>query len=324
MTMSYEFVPFGEEHLDEAVRLLAGEYAREQLASPHLPAWGGRGHGRGELLLREHLQAAVGGLGVAATKGGALCGFMTESMRFEWKGQKVAGCGELSHATGEADRALLHRLLYRELARQWVDDGRHLHVVGHLAHDAALKECLYQLGFGAIISEELRGLRPVGSGADVAVEIVSDPDPVDLVELQREHGRYYRESPIFLVKDDSEAPVLPALQQHLENGDRLVAWMAAGEVVGLFIVGESAAEGEGELLRGTNSAQVKSGFVRPEARGRGVGAALLGRCVAWVRERGSDRLMVEHETANIPGSAFWGRFFEPYLYFSMRYVDNGL
>lgn len=51
-------------------------------------------------------------------------------------------------------------------------------------------------------------------------------------------------------------------------------------VVGLFIVGESSSDGEGMLLQGTNSAQVKS--------------------------------------------AFWGRYFAPYLYFSMRYVDDAL
>ena len=46
-----------------------------------------------------------------------------------------------------------------------------------------------------------------------------------------------------------------------------------------------------------------------------------------VRERrscGFDRLFVGHETANIPGSAFWERFFGPYLFFSMRYVGSGL
>lgn len=197
-------------------------------------------------------------------------------------------------------------------------------MIGHLAHDAVLKECLFQLGFGAILAEELRGLEPVGSSPGLRVEIVEDPDPHDLVELQTEHSRYYRQSPVFLIKDESEASILSELHEKLANGDRLLAGVANGEVVALFIAGKSAAEGEGALLRGANSAQVKSGYVRPQARGRGVGAALLERCIAWARQGEFDRLFVEHETANIPGSAFWGRFFEPYVFFSIRYVDSGL
>ncbi|MFC1526055.1 GNAT family N-acetyltransferase [Candidatus Latescibacterota bacterium] len=326
--MSYDFAPFAEEHVEEAVRLLAGAYGREWLASPHLPEWGRQGNGRGEEFAREHLRAAVGGPGVIAFRDGALCGFMTESMRFEWKGQKVAGCGELYHAIGATDRPTLHRLLYRELARQWVVDGRHLHVVGHLAHDAALREGLFQLGFGAILSEELRGVDPPGSEieseTEVAVEIVDDPDLHDLVELQTEHRRYYRQSPIFLIKDESPDSVLAELRRSADRGDRMFAGIAGGRVVGLFVVGASAAEGEGELLRETNTAQVRSAFVRPESRGQGLGAALLERSVAWGREQGFDRLFVEHETANIPGSAFWGRYFEPFVFYSMRYVDTGL
>ncbi len=78
---------------------------------------------------------------------------------------------------------------------------------------------------------------------------------------------------------------------------------------------------EGRLLRGTNSAQVLSAYASPRSRGRGVGQALLAACVGWARAQGFERLMVEHETANLLGSAFWGRHFSPYLTFSMRCVE---
>jgi GNAT superfamily N-acetyltransferase len=62
-------------------------------------------------------------------------------------------------------------------------------------------------------------------------------------------------------------------------------------------------------------------YVRAEARGRGIGTALLAACVEWPRQGRYARLFVEHETANISGAGFWSRHFSPYLYVSMRYVD---
>jgi hypothetical protein len=49
--------------------------------------------------------------------------------------------------------------------------------------------------------------------------------------------------------------------------------------------------------------------------------ALLNACIGWARAQNFERLMVEHETANLLGSAFWGRHFSPYLTFSMRCVE---
>jgi GNAT superfamily N-acetyltransferase len=87
------------------------------------------------------------------------------------------------------------------------------------------------------------------------------------------------------------------------------------------MVGRCRGEDEGRLLRGTNSAQILSAYAAPRVRGRGVGQALLDACVGWARAQGFERLMVEHETANLLGSAFWGCHFRPCLTISMRYVE---
>lgn len=320
--MKYTFTPFAPAHIDDAARLLADAYAAERVASPHLPASERLAGGMGRAVFTDTLAAVADRTGVAAFANGRLCGFMVETMRFTWKGQQAAGCHELAHAVHGEDRARLYSLLYQELAARWVDDGRHLHLVGHLAHDAVLKESLYRLGFGAILAEEVRGLTPVAAAADVT--IVEDPDPAALVALQQEHVGYYRTSPMFLRKDDTDAEILAELQDHVAAGAKLLACAGDDGFCALFIVGESAPDAEGRLLRRTNSAQVKSAYVRPEQRGQGLGAALLQRASAWASAQGFDRLFVEHETANIAGSAFWSKHFEPFVLFSMRYVDNTL
>lgn len=47
--------------------------------------------------------------------------------------------------------------------------------------------------------------------------------------------------------------------------------------------------------------------VAPEARGRGVGAALFRAAEAWARARGCRRLLVETQNVNVPACRFYAR-----------------
>ncbi|NJN84868.1 MAG: GNAT family N-acetyltransferase [Caldilineaceae bacterium] len=320
--MSYTIKPFHTDYIDDATALLATNYARAQCAEPNLPALELLGNGQGAATFRLNLEKDAHRPGFAAFQNGQLCAFMLETMRFSWKGQQVVASEEMSHAARVEDRAMLYRLLYRELAHRWVSEGRHLHIVNYLAHETSLTECLYLLGFGAILAQEIRDVS--SSGPTDEFEIVENPSPAALLELQREHSGYYATSPIFLRRNDSDAEIVSELEEHLADGDRIFSCISNGQQIALFIVGESAADGEGLLLRRTNSAQLKSAYIRPTERRRGLGAALLERSISWTRQQGYDRLFVEHETANLSGSAFWGKYFKPFVYVTMRYVDNSL
>jgi GNAT superfamily N-acetyltransferase len=114
------------------------------------------------------------------------------------------------------------------------------------------------------------------------------------------------------------------LAVHAQQGDVFFVYDERDEPCGYIIVGESTIGGEGFLLEQTNTAQVKSAYVRPESRGQGVGSALLQRALEWSHQQGYERVFVEHETANFYGGRFWSRRFEPYLCYSMRYIDATL
>lgn len=290
--MRFDVEPLRERHMGAALHLLRASYERERLQCSLLPAWSQRRGGGADDVERQRLS------------------------------QAAAMCDELSYATNPALSDVIFSSLYREMAHRWVEEGRRLHTIGHLHHDEQLRRNLFHLGFGAILQERLRDLACVVDAP--AVAIIEDPELTDLVDVQTEHARYYRTSPIFLRKDDRPDTQLSELREATEAGDRLFAIEEQGMMQGLFIVGPSAQQGEGLLLRQTNSAQVKSAYLRPCVRGRGLGRALLRRCVEWAREHGYERLLVEHETANIAGSAFWTQHFNPYLTYSMRYVDDTL
>jgi GNAT superfamily N-acetyltransferase len=193
-------------------------------------------------------------------------------------------------------------------------------MIGHFAHDSVLRETLYQLGYGAILAERLRDC----SALDPLHDIVNqeEKDLRKLLNIQIEHNDYYAKAPIFILKPTSASEVLEELEDHARQGDVFFAYYEKEEPGAYMIVGNSTIGGEGFLLQNTNTAQIKSAYARPDIRGKGIGKALLQRAIEWSQAQGYERLFVEHETANFSGSIFWQKHFNPYIYFSMRYIDN--
>ena len=59
-------------------------------------------------------------------------------------------------------------------------------------------------------------------------------------------------------------------------------------------------------------------------RGTGIGTALLRHGFEWARSSGYTHCSVDFESANLPGSRFWLRHFEPVCHSLMRRVDPRL
>lgn len=316
--MPYHLVPFTQEHLDPAVDLFRESYRQEHEHSPVLPtramddpAW-----------IRDALSARLKHPGVAVMRGHDLAAYMVTGAQFAWKGQRTALVPEYAHSATATDKETLYQLMYMHLAQVWVEDHTHLHIIGYFAHDRILQETLYQLGFGAILAERLRDLSDINAPADI--NIVEEPDVHKLADLEIDHNRYYFRSPIFLTKDSDRSALLAGLDEHVKSGDVFFTYCEAGVPRAYFTVGgaDSTIQGEGFLLQGTNTAQIKSAYATPAMRSKGVGTALLNRAIQWAQAQGYARLFVEHETANFFGGHFWRKYFDPYLYYSMRYVDN--
>jgi GNAT superfamily N-acetyltransferase len=316
--MPYALVPFSQDYLEPAVALFIDTYKGEQAHSPLLPsrvidepAW-----------IRGVLQSKLANPGVAVVEQNRLLGYMLTGDQFQWKGQQAAIILEYCHGAVVAQRRALYQRMYMALAQEWVNQHIHLHLIRHFAHDTILQETLYQLGFGAILAERLRDVSPVTERHDLAIRV--EQDVIKLIALQTEHNRYYPQAPIFILKPTDTQDVLVELEAHTQQGDVFLVYDEQAEPCAYMIVGESTNGGEGSLLAQTNTAQIKSAYARPEVRGKGVGAALLQRVIEWSQQQSYERLFVEHETANIYGGNFWGTYFSPYLYASMRYVDTTL
>jgi GNAT superfamily N-acetyltransferase len=300
-------------------------YERACRANPHLPALTPEGEAR----LWERVQRAFARGGVAAWRGGSMAGYMIAGPSFDFRGLVAALVPEFGHAVVPGEETELYGSLYSAVAERWVREGVPLHLIGHFAADAVTTEALYELGFGAVVAERLRGLDHVvpaaGGDARGGIDHVDPGARWDaFAPLAAEHAASYRRSPVFLVKDEALATAAADLEAHRRSGDQLFAYRPGGEVQAYLLVGRCEGTSEGRLLAGTRTAQIKSAYAVPSVRRQGIGRALLQRAVAWARVTGFERVFVEHETANLEGGAFWRRHFTPLLVFSMRYVDRTL
>ena len=316
--MRYNVVPFTQDYLGEAAALFVENYTREREMNPLLPS---------RVIDETHwiidvLKPLSDNPGIAIVSNGRLVAYMLTGFSFPFKGQSAVQVPVFCHASIMDNKPELYRQMYMRMAEEWVNGGKHLHIIGHLANDSVLKETLFQLGFGAILVERVRNFSPVVENHEI--EIVEENDFNQLVDIQIEHMRYYPASPIFIQKDTDRLTAINDLKSYADNGDIFLVYLENDRPGGYFIVGTSKLNGEGFLLQNTKTAQIKSAYLRPQLRGKGIGKALLQSTIDWARKNGYERLFVEHETANYYGGNFWSKYFEPYLYFSMRYVDNTL
>jgi GNAT superfamily N-acetyltransferase len=318
MRKKYQVVPFTAKYLEAAVELFVDDYRREQKESPFLPSK--------TIDNAEHIHDAIKPLlmnpGVAVLDESQVVAFMISGHRFPSRGQEAMLVPEYCHASILADRRELYQIMYMRLAHDWVRNHIRLHIIGHFAHDTILRESLYQLGFGAIIAETLRDLSRIKGSQTTG--IVQETDIERILDINVEDNRYYRDSPIFLVKKANVDKCCAALESSMRQGDACFVFCENDQAQAYLAVGESAAGAleEGFLLRDTRTAEIKNAFVKPHLRGKGIGKSLLQRAVDWSVEHGYERLFVEFETANYFGGNFWRRYFDPYLYFSMRCIDS--
>ena len=316
MQDQYTFVPMTKEYLEPATDLFIGNYKHEQEKSPLLPArvitepeW-----------IYHGLEAHLANPGVAVIEHNQLCAYMITGSQFPWKGQQAVFVPEYCHSAVEEQKRELYQRMYMHLSQQWVNHRIHLQMIGHFAHDAILQETLYQLGFGAILAERLRDCSALNQPHEVIIQ--EEKDASKLLQIQIEHNDYYAKAPIFILKPTSPHEVLDELEAHAREGDVFFVYYEQEKPCAYMIVGNSTIDGEGFLLQNTNTAQIKSAYARPDIRRKGIGKALLQRVIEWSQAHSYERIFVEHETANFSGSIFWQKHFNPYIYFSMRYIDN--
>lgn len=288
-----EIVPFADEHVEAAARLLAERHDRHRAAEPLLP----------EIKdFRPHVEAARGD-GVAALRGGELVGYLLAERSDDPTFGVHVWLDRASHA---ARNPKLIRDLYAAAADPWVADGhlRHYVVVPALDEIAAV---WFALGFG---QQQAHGIRASGP---------SPPAAPDGLTIRRGGAELLDQmTPLagLIWVHQSLSPVFAGVPLPSSAELRRDWEEALGDPDVAYFLAERGGRGVGHAL--TYPAQAGLGTppgaldlavvaTMPEERRRGVGIALVQHVLGWASAEGYGTVVADWRVTNLLSSRFFPR-----------------
>jgi GNAT superfamily N-acetyltransferase len=287
-----EILPFADEHLDAAARLLAERHARHRAAEPLLPA---------DVDFRAQIEEERDELpGVVAVGGSELVGYLVGRRKHDSIGPHV-----WSHIAGHAvHEAELVRDLYAAAAGAWVDAGLTRHFV-FAPNLPELVDPWFRLSFGASAALAARETAP--EPAVDAVVVVRDSTPEDALaaaRLDRSMTESMLPSPSFSRHDpDEESAIVEEWSDTWERPETYHHFVAErdGGVVGHLLLYRRPAD----LRVPADSIDLAQASTRPSERGTGVGVALTNHALRWAYEHGYPTMVTDWRMTNLLASRFW-------------------
>jgi len=328
--MRATITPFEECHLEGAARLLAARQARDRVQEPALPhafesPEAVRPHV--ERLFRQHTTS-----GVVALRDGEPVGFLLAAavlpspthLLAQFFPPRSISVPYHGHALAADEDASLYRELYAALAGDCVRRGYFDHFVGVLDCDHAAQEAWDSLGFGRDSTAAVREVdQPVRAAGSVEVHQLG-PEGIDVIlALAEALGRYHAGSPIFMpdLRETETGLRDMALALLADPGNPCFVAYRDGRPLGMNTF---MPPGFLSPLQAPKSCvYLFQGVVHEEARGKGVGRALLAHSLAWARRQGYRWCTLHFAAANLSGAAFWlGNGFRPLEHRLRRHIDE--
>lgn len=297
-----EIRPFSDEFLDAAGELLAARQRAHRAAEPLLPArFEDPAASRAEV---EALTAAVGASGAVALRGGRSVGYLFGAPRPSAIWGEHVWVELAGHAVEEPEDL---RDLYAAASARWVEEGHVRQYAMVPAHDPALVEAWYRVGFG---QQHAHGIQAVPDAAWPEGARRAEPRDVDaLVAITPVLSRHQAQAPVFSGIDETydeeelRADILGDLDKP-ELGN--LVYERDGRVVAAYeIVPVERSSVHSGLARPEGAALLRWAASHPDVRGTGAGVALAQAAFAWARERGHEVMVTDWRVTNLLASRFW-------------------
>jgi GNAT superfamily N-acetyltransferase len=305
-----------------AAELVAADHAAAREAHPSLPE-AFLDPGACAAALRRLLDDGHHGL-VAVERGRAL-GLLT-GIAHRTHGRLPAD--GVAVAPDLADPTTVLARLYAALAPRLLAAGALRHYLDHPAMPR-LDAALANLGFGRhnVYATQPAALRPAersgaggGAGGHVRVRVAGEDDLDAVARLALVELRFRATPPIYGRPDDRTAEALAATHAALRDAGatHLLADLD-GRAAGLLTIEPTSPAPrlcvDGEPYIGPTATD-------PDARGTGVGRALVDAALAWAHDHGHRWVSVDFDPPNPLSRPFWlGNGFRPVGYCVVRTID---
>ena len=315
--MPLKVVRLEEKHLEDAALLMSSRYQALRQQVPPLPPR----YAEMDTLLGLLGDIIDAGPGVAAVRDGRLVGFLSSWLIPSFRGRRSAFSPEWGNGAELADSRRIYEALYAHVSASWVADGYATHLISLLANDRDGIDAWNWLGFGMAAADAIRDLRPApGPDSDVDVRRAALQDLEQVLALAAALHHHMVSPPVFLPKEEKDDRA--HYQQELQDPARAF-WLACDgtEAVAYLELGPASRDAS-TIIVDEKTASITGAFTRKQARGRGIGTALLNRALEWARAQGYERCAADFEPMNTLAARFWLRYFQPICYTLVRHIDR--
>ncbi len=316
--MSIHIQAFKTNHIEEAAALAALQYQQERQVNQLLPAQFEQADA-----ITPYLEGLAGKVpGIVAMRKNRLIGFLLGLRVNLFRGQRGVFVPDWAHAATGERISDTYRVMYAELAPQWLANGCFTHAIQCYSHETEVREAMFSTGFGMVVIDALHDLTPVQASQAPAIEIRQvGSEAIDAIRpLEAALNRHLSTAPIWL-------PLLDLDGKNWEDwfaDHQHALWLAYhnGEAVAYLCIESSSHNGL--PVADDITASITGAYTVPALRGHGIGVGLLNRALEWARANGYQKCAVDFESANLPGSHFWLTHFQPVCYSVARRVDAHL
>jgi ribosomal protein S18 acetylase RimI-like enzyme len=303
-----ELVPFADEHLEDAARLLAARHKRHRALEPLLdPSYEDPAKA---LPMLEHLWRDEGMSGSAAFRNGRLVGYVigTPQAPDIW-GPNV--WVELpGHAVEDAEDA---RDLYGHAAARWFEEGNRQHYA-LLPPEPELIDAWFRVGFG---QQQAHGYQEVPRDVQVRLppscEIRKPEESMidDLIELDFALPLHQAASPVFSPRPlPTEEEIRREWLETLASGEEEVMLAfrdGRPAACWAYVPAEKSRHFHGLGRPEKRTCYLGFAVTLPESRGTGIGVALTDAGFAWAEREGYKAMVTDWRVTNLLASRFWPR-----------------
>lgn len=174
-------------------------------------------------------------------------------------------------------------------------------------HDEAARSAFVAQGFREFLTIVLGALPlPEPARGAAAVRQASADDLDAMVALARVQHAHHAAPPMSLPPPAGDDAAERARQQSLLDDPRAGVWLARdGErVVGMLVL-QPPGTTFSRVHLPEATVHLPDAVVVPEARGRGIGSALLAEALGWVHAIGYRHVVLHVHAANAPARRFW-------------------